>query len=83
MQFTSTHTCSNRQCMNVQGLVFVPAPLALGQGHDEPFLEQWHQKLHTNTTPDDVTICEAYLAYLHRYRSCRMILECIKALGWP
>lgn len=35
------------------------------QGHDEPFLEQWHQKLHQNTTPEDVTICEAYLAYLH------------------
>lgn len=34
-------------------------------GHDEPFLEQWHQKLHQNTTPEDVTICEAYLAYLH------------------
>ncbi|GIM14936.1 hypothetical protein Vretimale_17803 [Volvox reticuliferus] len=34
-------------------------------GHDEPFLEQWHQKLHTNTSPDDVTICEAYLAFLH------------------
>jgi hypothetical protein len=35
------------------------------QGLDEPFLEQWHQKLHQNTTPEDVTICEAYLAYLH------------------
>ncbi|KAG2496808.1 hypothetical protein HYH03_005215 [Edaphochlamys debaryana] len=34
-------------------------------GHDEPFLEQWHQKLHTATSPDDVTICEAYLAFLH------------------
>ncbi|KAF8071284.1 R1 [Scenedesmus sp. PABB004] len=34
-------------------------------GHDEPFLEQWHQKLHQNTTPEDVTICEAYLAFLH------------------
>ena len=33
-------------------------------GIDEPFLEQWHQKLHTNTTPDDVTICEAYLAFM-------------------
>lgn len=28
-------------------------------------MEQWHQKLHTNTTPEDITICEAYLAYLH------------------
>lgn len=28
------------------------------------FLEQWHQKLHNNTTPDDVVICEAYLNFL-------------------
>ena len=31
------------------------------QGH---FYEQWHQKLHNNTTPDDIGICEALLAYL-------------------
>jgi alpha-glucan,water dikinase len=29
------------------------------------WMEQWHQKLHNNTTPDDVVICEAYLAFLH------------------
>ncbi|KAF5831865.1 glutathione synthetase ATP-binding domain-like protein [Dunaliella salina] len=34
-------------------------------GIDEKFLEQWHQKLHTNTTPDDIAICSAYLAFLH------------------
>eukprot|EP00931_Biecheleriopsis_adriatica_P076364 TRINITY_DN5007_c0_g1_i2.p1 TRINITY_DN5007_c0_g1~~TRINITY_DN5007_c0_g1_i2.p1 ORF type:complete len:2309 (-),score=523.43 TRINITY_DN5007_c0_g1_i2:77-6955(-) len=28
------------------------------------FYEQWHQKLHNNTTPDDVGICKALLAYL-------------------
>ncbi len=28
------------------------------------FMEEWHQKLHNNTTPDDVVICEAYLAFL-------------------
>ncbi len=28
------------------------------------FMEEWHQKLHNNTTPDDVAICEAYLAFL-------------------
>ena len=27
-------------------------------------MEEWHQKLHNNTTPDDVPICEAYLAFL-------------------
>ncbi len=28
------------------------------------FLEEWHQKLHNNTTPDDIVICSAYLACL-------------------
>jgi alpha-glucan,water dikinase len=28
------------------------------------FLEEWHQKLHNNTTPDDPAICEAYLEFL-------------------
>mmetsp|Transcript_19942 Transcript_19942/g.51852 ORF Transcript_19942/g.51852 Transcript_19942/m.51852 type:complete len:1521 (-) Transcript_19942:995-5557(-) len=30
------------------------------------WIEDWHQKLHNNTTPDDVPICEAYLAYLEQ-----------------
>jgi alpha-glucan, water dikinase len=28
------------------------------------FMEEWHQKLHNNTTPDDVVICQGYLAFL-------------------
>lgn len=28
------------------------------------FLEQWHQKLHTNSAPDDIAICEGYLSFL-------------------
>jgi len=28
------------------------------------FIEEWHQKLHNNTTPDDVAICRAYLEFL-------------------
>jgi alpha-glucan, water dikinase len=28
------------------------------------FMEEWHQKLHNNTTPDDIVLCEAYLAFL-------------------
>jgi alpha-glucan,water dikinase len=28
------------------------------------FMEEWHQKLHNNTTPDDIIICEAYLEFL-------------------
>jgi alpha-glucan,water dikinase len=29
------------------------------------FMEEWHQKLHNNTTPDDVVICQAYLKFLY------------------
>jgi len=28
------------------------------------FMEEWHQKLHNNSTPDDIYICEAYLEFL-------------------
>src|ERR1044071_6186802 len=28
------------------------------------FLEEWHQKRHNNTTPDDIVVCEAYLEFL-------------------
>ena len=28
------------------------------------FMEEWHQKLHNNAPPDDIVICEAYLAFL-------------------
>lgn len=28
------------------------------------FMEEWHQKLHNNTTPDDVVICSAFLAFM-------------------
>ena len=27
-------------------------------------MEEWHQKLHNNTSPDDVSICRALLAYI-------------------
>lgn len=27
-------------------------------------MEEWHQKLHNNTSPDDVAICEALVAYI-------------------
>lgn len=30
-----------------------------------PFLEQWHQKMHNNSTPDDIVICDAYRTFLH------------------
>lgn len=34
------------------------------QGIECHFLEAWHQKLHTNTTQEDITVCEAYIAFL-------------------
>lgn len=34
------------------------------QGIEDHFIEQWHQKLHTNTTPEDISICEAYIGCL-------------------
>jgi alpha-glucan,water dikinase len=37
-------------------------------GIEDKFLEQWHQKLHQNTSPDDIVICEAYLHFLHTGR---------------
>lgn len=43
------------------------------------FLEEWHQKLHNNTTPDDIVICQAYLEFLrtdgNRERFYQVLLE--------
>ncbi|PSC73883.1 ABC transporter A family member 2 isoform B [Micractinium conductrix] len=51
------------------GILHIMRNNGIKEGHrpgiEDHFLEQWHQKLHTNTTPEDVTICEAYLAFLH------------------
>ncbi|EFN54548.1 hypothetical protein CHLNCDRAFT_135335 [Chlorella variabilis] len=51
------------------GILNIMRANGIKEGHrpgiEDHFLEQWHQKLHTNTTPEDVTICEAYLAFLH------------------
>lgn len=51
------------------GILNIMRANGIREGHrpgiQDHFLEQWHQKLHTNTTPEDVTICEAYLAFLH------------------
>ena len=32
--------------------------------HQGNFYEQWHQKLHNNSTPEDITICEAVINFL-------------------
>ena len=35
-------------------------------GIEDRFLEQWHQKLHQNTSLDDIAIADAYIAFLER-----------------
>lgn len=45
------------------------------------FYEQWHQKLHNNTTPDDIPICEALLAYLRSGGNMSVYWETLKVNG--
>jgi len=33
-------------------------------GIEDKFIEEWHQKLHTNCAPDDIIIAEAYISFL-------------------
>ena len=45
------------------------------------FLEEWHQKLHNNTTPDDMVICEAYLAFLRSHGNRDIFYQTLEAGG--
>ncbi|MFH1077307.1 MAG: PEP/pyruvate-binding domain-containing protein [Pseudomonadota bacterium] len=45
------------------------------------FMEEWHQKLHNNTTPDDVVICEAYLAFLRSNGDLGLFYKTLKLGG--
>ncbi len=45
------------------------------------FLEEWHQKLHNNTTPDDVVMCEAYLGFLNSNGNLEEFYRILKAGG--
>ena len=45
------------------------------------FLEEWHQKLHNNTTPDDVVICEAYLEFLRSNGNANRFYETLETGG--
>jgi alpha-glucan,water dikinase len=47
----------------------------------EIFMEQWHQKMHNNTTPDDIVICEAYLAFLRRDGDLDIFCRTLEAGG--
>ena len=50
------------------GILEVLRENGIKEGHrpgiEDAFLQQWHQKLHSNTTVDDVYICEAYIHFL-------------------
>jgi alpha-glucan, water dikinase len=45
------------------------------------FLEEWHQKLHNNTTPDDVVVCEAYLEFLRQNGDRSVFYKVCEAAG--
>ncbi|MBW2163567.1 MAG: hypothetical protein JRF43_03735, partial [Deltaproteobacteria bacterium] len=45
------------------------------------FMEEWHQKLHNNTTPDDVVICEAYLGFLKNNGNLDLFYKILDAGG--
>jgi alpha-glucan,water dikinase len=44
-------------------------------------MEEWHQKLHNNTTPDDIVICEAYLAFLRSNGDHELFYRTLEAGG--
>lgn len=50
------------------GILQIMRENGIKEGHrpgiEDKFIEQWHQKLHSNTTMDDIAICEAYLHFL-------------------
>lgn len=45
------------------------------------FMEEWHQKLHNNTTPDDVVICEAYIGFLKSNGNLDIFYKILEAGG--
>ena len=45
------------------------------------FIEQWHQKLHNNATPDDIVICEAYLEFLRSNGDRDLFYKTLEAGG--
>jgi alpha-glucan,water dikinase len=45
------------------------------------FMEEWHQKLHNNATPDDIVICEAYLKFLQSNGDIAVFYKTLEAEG--
>ena len=67
-QVISAHTSASLACCASYGSSACSStssccqPASAHQG--VPAGQDWHQKLHNNTTPDDVPICEAFIAFL-------------------
>lgn len=44
-------------------------------------MEEWHQKLHNNTSPDDVVICQVFRIYVNSsfadLNTCTHIITCL------
>ena len=49
--------------------------------HNGNFYEQWHQKLHNNSTPEDITICEAVINFLKSKGDMRIYWKTLKEGG--
>lgn len=45
------------------------------------FMEEWHQKLHNNATPDDIVICDAYISFLKSNGNLDRFYEKLKEGG--
>lgn len=45
------------------------------------FMEEWHQKLHNNATPDDIVICQAYLEFLRSNGNPEVFYKTLEAGG--
>eukprot|EP00955_Chlamydomonas_euryale_P024565 258835-Chlamydomonas_euryale.AAC.1 len=44
-------------------------------------MEEWHQKLHNNTSPDDVVICQALIAMLQQNLDINAYWKTLHASG--
>ncbi len=47
------------------------------------FMEEWHQKLHNNATPDDIVICEAYVEFLKSDGTLDIFYKTLETGGVP
>jgi hypothetical protein len=58
-----------------QNVLFVYAVLQGGM------MEEWHQKLHNNSSPDDLVICQALLDYLASGQDMQVYWDSLAAQG--